>query len=124
MDSSKVCLVLLYLYLLLPVLHVLWNDDSVSLTEQSSRCNHRLFLLCTLQSFLRLFHSETSKSLFHSDTMLSSSYCHRSTNDLGKLMVRPMCWIAENPKVVDLVLLDLPLVVVALWDDSYSIRRS
>ena len=74
-------MVLLYLFLLLPVLHILRNDDGFHLTKPTSCRSLGCNLLFTLQPVLRLLHYEKSEfHLFYNNTTLFTSYLC-TTND-------------------------------------------
>ncbi len=76
-DSSQVFLVLFRTILLIDIIHLLRNDDGSSYTQQSTRPNCRVLLLCSIQPLLWIFDSKASKfqpwAVAHS---LAPNCCH------------------------------------------------
>lgn len=61
MDISKVLLVFLNHILLVPLLHLLRNDDGLNHTEPPLGSHLCIGFLCTLYTLLRLLYTQTSK---------------------------------------------------------------
>ncbi len=151
MDTSQVFLVPFRTILLLDIIHLLRNDDGSSYTQQSTRHNCRVLLLCAIQPLLWIYdckarkfqplavahplaphccHALKTKALVFPSvdleffSLLSSS--ESKSHTLPYLPTNQENYVldcAEDSTLVDLVLLDLSIGLDTLRSHCLAVWR-